>query len=138
MTANNMNATDKLKVGTNLGALQLETGTISFGNGDGYGVAIGKKTDPTLQIWDNKWINAKGSLAVAGDITTNNMRAGGTVAATAVVAGGSVPNAVSLTAGNINFGNGDGHGLNIGKAGNPSMTVYDRNWTTIGQQYMVC
>jgi hypothetical protein len=98
---------------------------ISFGNGEGYGLSIGKKGAPTISIFDNNWIDTRGTLT-AGDIAATNIRVAGTL-----TTGGGAPNTVSITPGNVNFGNGDGHGLNIGKPGSPSMTVYDNRFTTV-------
>ncbi len=78
LTATNMEAKDTIKVGTNIGALDIGKGYISYGNGDGYGLAIGKKDAPTLQIYDNNWITAKGTID-AQEIAAHTLTATGPI-----------------------------------------------------------
>jgi len=78
ITAKNITTSDSINVGTNLGKLKIGTGSISFGNGDGYGLSLGKAGSPTLTIWDNNWITAKGTLD-AQEISAHTLTATGPI-----------------------------------------------------------
>jgi len=78
ITAKNITTSDSINVGTNLGKLKIGTGSISYGNGDGYGLKLGKEGSPTLTIWDNNWITAKGTLD-AQQISASTLTATGPI-----------------------------------------------------------
>ena len=78
LTAKNITTSDSINVGTNLGKLKLGTGSISYGNGDGYGLKLGKEGSPTLTVYDNNWITAKGTLD-AQEISAHTLTATGPI-----------------------------------------------------------
>jgi len=78
LTVKNITTSDSINVGTNLGKLKLGTGSISYGNGDGYGLKLGKEGSPTLTVYDNNWITAKGTID-AQEISAHTLTATGPI-----------------------------------------------------------
>ena len=112
LTAANIIAPDALlgniRIGKSVKAGSPNWGDISWGDGTGYRLNMGQSGNPSMMIYDN------GSVLV-GKLNDKQLSIGATAL-------GGTPNWAD-----INWGNGTGWRLNMGKAGDPTMMIYDNH-----------
>jgi hypothetical protein len=114
-----------LGVSTNSSNAAPNSGDISWGDGSGWRLNLGKSGSPTMQIYDNGGVNVTNSVHVG-----NNVRAGDHMKAGDIYIGKSALGG-SPNMGDISWGDGSSWRLNMGKSGSPTMQIDDKGGVNI-------